>query len=400
MRDILFIIGSLQVGGAEKHLAAIAPRLIRKGWRPAIYSIEGYGPLCDELHAQGVKVYMPPIKRRGRSSPPMAVLRLMAASVHAFSIMVTRRPTIVHCFLPGAYLFGAPLALLARIRIRVMSRRSLNLYQHGRPGLRLAERILHHTVTAMLGNSRSVVRQLCEEEGVPPGLVGLIYNGVDVSRFCLPESRSTVRSALDLSPETVVLSMVGNLIPYKGHQDLLEALALASQTLQQDWRLLVIGRDDGIGQQLQAQAAALGLGDKIVFLGSRADVPQLLQASDVSLLCSHQEGFSNAILEGMAAGLPMIVTDVGGNAEAVLNGETGIVVPARDPAALAQAIARLVNDAGTRRTLGAAARERAISDFSIDRCVSRYDEFYRGLLEGKQPQEIGPTGMPASIGAQ
>jgi glycosyltransferase involved in cell wall biosynthesis len=278
-----------------------------------------------------------------------------------------------------------------------MSRRSLNVYQHNHPVLRLAERVLHRSVTAMLGNSRSVVRQLCEEEAVPSARVGLIYNGVDVSRFCVPESRPTVRSALGLSAETVVLSMVGNLIPYKGHQDLLEALALASPALLQDWRLLVIGRDDGIGQQLQAQAAALGLDDKIVFLGPRADVPELLQASDVGLLCSHQEGFSNAILEGMAAGLPMVVTDVGGNAEAVLDGETGIVVPPRDPGALAQAITRLVNDSAARQTLGSAARERAIAQFSIEQCVSRYDEFYRGLLEGKEPQEIGATRIPASV---
>jgi glycosyltransferase involved in cell wall biosynthesis len=396
MRDILFIIGSLQVGGAEMHLAALAPRLVRMGWRPAIYCIEGYGPISDELKAQGVTVHMPPLQRRERSSRPIAVLRLMAAAVHAFWIMVVRRPAIVHCFLPGAYLFGAPLALLARIRIRLMSRRSLNVYQKNYPGIASAERILHRSVTAMLGNSRSVVRQLVEEEGVPQRLVGLIYNGIDVSRFNLPDSRPKVRSALGLAPETVVLSMVSNLIPYKGHQDLLEALALAAPTFSQNWRLLIIGRDDGIGHLLQAQAVALGLADKIVFLGSRADVPQLLQASDVGLLCSHQEGFSNAILESMSAGLPMVVTDVGGNAEAVLNGETGIVVPPHSPGTLGQAITQLVNDASARRMFGAAARERAAAHFSIEQCVSRYDEFYRGLLEGKVPQDIGATRIAAS----
>ena len=203
-------------------------------------------------------------------------------------------------------------------------------------------------MTAILGNSRSVVRELSEMEGVPARRLGLIYNGIDVARFTDAGSRAATRAALGLGPQTLTLVIVGNLIPYKGHGDLLAALGQAAPRLPPDWRLLIVGRDEGIASSLQAQAAELGIGQKVCFLDTRNDVPEILNACDIGVLCSHQEGFSNAVLEGMASGLPMIVTDVGGNAEAVLDGECGIVVPPHDPARLADAIVRLANDPSLR----------------------------------------------------
>jgi glycosyltransferase involved in cell wall biosynthesis len=184
------------------------------------------------------------------------------------------------------------------------------------------------------------------------------------------------------------LIIVANLIPYKGHADLVQALAICRQRMPLDWCLLIVGRDDGIQEQLQRQIDIIGSADRIRFLGARRDVPALLAAADIGLLVSHQEGFSNAILEGMAAGLPMIVTDVGGNAEAVRHGETGLVVPARDPDQLAAAIVRLSNDAAARNAFGNAGRERVREYFSFASCVDRYDRLYRGLWRGDVPQQI------------
>ena len=138
---------------------------------------------------------------------------------------------------------------------------------------------------------------------------------------------------MGIGPQALTLVMVGNLIAYKGHGDLLVALGQAAPQLPPDWRLLIVGRDEGIASALQAQSVALGIDRNVLFLDTRNDVPDILNACDIGVLCSHQEGFSNAVLEGMAASLPMIVTDVGGNAEAVLDGECGIVVPAERSAA-------------------------------------------------------------------
>jgi glycosyltransferase involved in cell wall biosynthesis len=140
--------------------------------------------------------------------------------------------------------------------------------------------------------------------------------------------------------------------------------------------LLAVGRDDGIGSNLRQQADTLNLGKKVRFLGPREDVADLLRISDLGILCSHEEGFSNAILEGMAASLPMVVTDVGGNAEAVKNGTTGLVVAAHSPSELGTAILRLVKDAALRKRMGQAARNHVEQEFSLEACVEQYEKLY------------------------
>jgi glycosyltransferase involved in cell wall biosynthesis len=294
----------------------------------------------------------------------------------------------VHFFLPAAYLVGAPLAALAGSPIRVMSRRSLNAYQAVYPFVPAVERALHRTMTAVLGNSLSVVRELRDQEGVPASKLGLIYNGLDTSRFAQVEPSDQARAALGLPPGDFVMVTVANLIPYKGHADLLAALGRAQSGLPSNWRLLVVGRDDGIGTELKRLCTELGLGEHVDFLGARNDIPRLLAAADVGLLCSHEEGFSNALLEGMAAGLPMIATDVGGNAEAVIDQENGLIVPAKDPARLADAVLRLANDPPLRARLGAAARARVAQYFSLERCVDGYDALYRALLAGRPVSDV------------
>jgi glycosyltransferase involved in cell wall biosynthesis len=149
-----------------------------------------------------------------------------------------------------------------------------------------------------------------------------------------------------------------------------------------------VGRDDGIRGDLQDIAHATGISDRVRFLGVRRDVPRLLAAADVGVLCSHQEGFSNAILECMAAALPMVVTDVGGNGEAVLDGETGFVVPPRDPEALGQAILKLASEPALRTEQGKKARARVEAQFSIQACVSKYDRLYTALLTGEAVSEL------------
>ena len=128
-------------------------------------------------------------------------------------------------------------------------------------------------------------------------------------------------------------------------------------------------------------ALALELDKRIFWLGSRRDIPNLLSQADVGVLPSHEEGFSNAILEGMAAGLPMVVTDVGGNSEAVIDGETGFVVPSKDPKALAVALERLITDSEMRKSMGKAGRQRVEERFSLDSCVDAYEALFQEVLE-------------------
>jgi glycosyltransferase involved in cell wall biosynthesis len=257
----------------------------------------------------------------------------------------------------------------------IMSRRSLNHYQRSRALVARAERWLHGRMSLIAGNSRAVVRQL-ESEGVPAARLRLTYNGIELPPAPDAASRGRVRAALGMGPDALILVTVANLIPYKGHADLIEALALAAGDLPADWRLLCAGRDQGLGETLRGLTAARGLTDRVQWLGARNDVPDLLRAADIGILASHEEGFSNAVIEGMAAALPMIVTDAGGNAEAVVEGETGCVVAPRRPAELSRAILRLASDGELRARMGSAGRERVARHFTLARCVDQYEAMY------------------------
>jgi glycosyltransferase involved in cell wall biosynthesis len=386
---LLFVSLSLDVGGAERHLSSVLPGLVARGWPVSLFCMNRLGAYAPAVREQGVDVIGPPIERQPGQQGLIGRFRatVMAGS-RLSSTMRRLEPSIVHFFLPEPYLIGAPIALLRRVPICLMSRRGLNLYQRNWPGAGAIERRLHPQMTAVLANSRRVVADLVAE-GCAPARVGLIYNGVAITGLEPGMDREATRASLGLAPDDLVAIVVANLIPYKGHADILHALAGELARLPPNLKVVCIGRDEGARAGLEDLRARLGLDGRVHFLGVRNDVPALLAAADMSILASHEEGFSNAVIEAMAAGLPMVVSDVGGNAEAILDGETGLVVPSKAPAELGVAIRRLAGDDVLRRRFGAAARDRARDEFSLSACIDRYDALYRGLLAGRSLAEMG-----------
>jgi glycosyltransferase involved in cell wall biosynthesis len=260
-----------------------------------------------------------------------------------------------------------------------MSRRCLNVYHAKYPVLARVERSLHRFMRVILGNSRAIVEELALE-GAPRERLAFVPNGVNLERFATMLDRDTARARLGISSTATVAVDVANLNVHKGHADLLEGLAAARARLPDDFVVLCVGRDDGIGRDLAARADALGLGSMVRWLGSRSDVPDVLAAADFAVSASHQEGSSNAVLEAMAAGLPVVGTNVGGTPEAVAHGIHGRLVPARDPAALGQAVAELAGLSDARRVMGRAAAKRIAEEFSLAACVARYIAIYDSIL--------------------
>ena len=158
-------------------------------------------------------------------------------------------------------------------------------------------------------------------------------------------------------------------------------MAGTRERLGNSWRLVLVGRDEGIGADLRRQAEASGIGPNIVWLGERTDFCDLLAAADIGVLPSHQEGFSNSLIEKMAQGLPVVATRVGGNIDAIVDGESGCLVPVADPIALGAAICALYEDAGLRARIGAMARKRVCREFALDACVRRYLNLYCGIVD-------------------
>ncbi|MBL4890788.1 MAG: glycosyltransferase [Rhizobiaceae bacterium] len=368
--------------------------LARSGHDVSIYCLLRGAQLEREVLASGVKVRG--IAQRNdpsKLSRPVRVLALIFSAPLMFFSFLFRRPTIVHFFLPESYLVGAMMARAAGLSRLLMSRRSLNNYQLKRPKVAALERKLHGLMTAILGNSWRVVEQL-EGEGIKRGRLGLIYNGIDIKKFDQQSDQyRDIRSSFELDENSVVITIIANLIPYKGHSDLIEALASISNKMPANWALLVVGRDDGIGKDLAEQTKASGIADNVHFLGLREDVASILRASNIGVLCSHEEGFSNAILEGMAATLPMVVTEAGGNSEAVIDGVTGNVVPISDTEALGSAILKLASDPHLAKEMGVAGRQRVEQQFSLSSCVDRYEELYAGLMKGKSVADISGVGL-------
>lgn len=379
---ILFVIGSLEMGGTQRHLVQVASALDRRRWEPAIYCLVEKGILARDLEVLGIPVHLAWLanaRSLSSNSLPRRILRLFGIACSLIKELIFHRPFIVHFFLPENYAVGGLCARAVGCRNLVMSRRSLNNYQTRRPVLLHLERYLHRYMTRIVGNSRAVTAELLAE-GVPEAKLRLIYNGVDFASFSPSPSKIDARQKLEIPPNAWTMILVANLIPYKGHADLLDALSRIKKRLPNPWRLLCVGADHGPRAELRAYARELDLDENVLWLGVRTDVAALLAAADLGLLVSHEEGFANVILEGMAAGLPMIVTNVGGNAEAVLDGETGLVVPARDPERLGAAILTLAADPALSATFGEAGRQRVQHHFALDACIRRYESLYSELL--------------------
>jgi len=375
---ILAVIGTLDSGGCERHLLGVLPRLDKNTFEARVFTLTRRGALADEMERGGIRVE----SRRRASSPQrlslVARARGLCDSVASLARELRKfQPDIVHFFLPGSYVIGAPVALFSGYRRLIMSRRSLANYQRKHRVAGFLERKLHPRMSLLLGNSRTVVEQL---RGECPGSdrVELLYNGIEVGDVPSPAERRILRETLGVNDRTVALGILANLIPYKGHADLLRSCARVGPK-NSNWKLFVIGRDDGIGGELKALAASLGVAERVVFLGERSDARSLLVAMDVGVSASHEEGFSNAILEFMAAAVPVVATNVGGNAEAVVDGTTGFVVPAADHDRMAEAITRLLQDGELRERMGMAGNRVVREKFSLSACVTAYEAVYKRI---------------------
>jgi glycosyltransferase involved in cell wall biosynthesis len=386
---VLVVTSRLDIGGTEQHLLRVLPLLRRRGLDISLYVLERGGKLEEAMLREGVSV-SGPVRRMPRHLHALSTAFLLRRH------LLAEKPDILHVFLSEPYLVGS-LAACGQSLHRIMSRRSLNVYQRKHPMLARIERWLHAGSAALLGNSSAVVADLLGEGG-DPGKVGLIRNGLAMPASIDADRRRKAREQLQIPPESLVFAVNANLIPYKGHRDLFAALGRIRDRLPAAWHLVLIGRDDGLGESLRKMAKDHGFADRVKWLGERRDAQDLLAAADIFVLPSHEEGFSNSLIEAMGCSLPVVATRVGGNIDAVTHDATGLLVTPKEPAALGDALLRLSQDAGLRRRLGAAARARVMADFTIEDCVRRYFNLYAGaplyghvaiqdLIDGRHPPQ-------------
>ncbi|MFT3761959.1 MAG: glycosyltransferase [Pseudoxanthomonas sp.] len=262
--------------------------------------------------------------------------------------------------------------------VRISSRRDMGFNKS--PRMRLASRFLNHRYACVVAPANPILDGLVESEGLSRDRMLCIPNGVDTELFSPPSAkeRSRARQRLGIADETVAIGCLASLTPVKRHVDLLEAFAMV-RAKAPDTQLLLIG-EGPLREAIVAQAQGLGLGESIRLLGAVSDVRSAAAALDISVLSSSTEGMSNAILESMSCGLPVVATAVGGNPDLVEDGVNGLLAPAHAPEALAQCLLRLVESGELRLRFGQAGRHQIERAYSLDGMAASFDRLYRRLL--------------------
>ena len=291
-------------------------------------------------------------------------------------------PSLVHCHTGRANWLGGLAARWAGVPALTTRRMDRRVKRGWRTRL-LYGQLMRRAVAI----SPAVERRLLAA-GVPAQRIRLIWSAVDPERLRPGAPRAALRARLGLAEETRCVLVAANLVPRKGVDVLLEAIARLGPAARS---VLWIAGDGPERARLEAAAARLGVAERTHFLGHRNDVPDLLEACDVFVLPSRQEGLGVAALEAMARGRPVVASAVGGLAETVVPEETGLLVAPGDPAALAAALERLQGDPELARRLGSAGAKRVAEHFLAEQMVSAYEALYREILA-----EVGVTGRGES----
>jgi glycosyltransferase involved in cell wall biosynthesis len=374
---VLFAIGTLDLGGAERQLVELATGLDRTRFHPIICVLAEGGPLEPMLRGAGVEVRCLGFKgfRTGSRLHVFSAARML---FRLWRIMSQERPAIFHGFLFWAYMTGTVVARIARVPTVIASRRSLGFFKAGKWHYLFAERLVNRMTDLFIANSEAVREDVIAQERVPPGRIMVIYNGVDTTRYGGPDD-GAVRKELRVVSGPLV-AVVSNFIEYKGHAFFFEAWEALVRRYPSAVAVLV---GEGPGRaKWEERARVRGYANSIRFVGSRGDVARILASADLFVHPSLQEGCSNAVLEAMASSVPIVATAVGGNVEAIQDGVTGLLVPARDSKALEAAMARLLDDRDYARRLGTAARKAVEARHTVQRMVCAYEDVYERLAAG------------------
>ena len=377
---IVHVIHRFDVGGLENGVANLVNSLPMQEYRHAIVALTAVTPFRERVRVPGVQFI-------ALNKPPGHGAWIYPRLYRLFREL---RPAVVHTRNLAALEMTVP-AWIAGVPVRIHG-------EHGRDVGDLDGRSARHWwirrayrpfVGHYVALSTDLERYLVSRVGVARSRITQIYNGVDASRFAPAAVREPIEGGPFNDARLVVFGGVGRMAAVKDPVALARAfVALRMRSNSQHVRLMMIG-DGPLRSATLDVVRSAGLERDAWMPGERHDVPALLRGMDCFVLPSLGEGISNTILEAMATGLPVIATDVGGNRELVRHGDTGTLVPAADPQALADAMLGIVRDRAAARRAGTAGRARALAQFSLDGMVRRYRTLYDTLLRSSAARTSG-----------
>jgi len=365
---VLMFIQSLELGGSETQCVEVACQLAREGYSVTVGCLWTGGPLEKKLADAGVTCVVFPVP--GTLLRPNAILQMLKL----MAFIRKERFSVVHTNDLYSNLFAIPAAWLARVPVIVSSRRDMSRWWWYTPARRKILRRIQGLSTRVLVNSEAVRQDLITRDGFDPKRIAVVYNGIDLEKFTRPKvTRQQLLPGVPQGGKTIV--MVANMhAGSKGHGDLIEAARTVKQKFPEA-RFLLAG-DGEMRPFFEDQVRALGLAEMFVFLGHRTDIPQLLSCCDIGVLASKSEGLPNAVLEYLAAGLPVVATTVGGVPEIIENEVHGLLIPPEHPDALATALLRLLEDPQLCASLGKAGQERVRTRFNFPAVLESLRQLY------------------------
>jgi glycosyltransferase involved in cell wall biosynthesis len=362
---ILQLIPTLDPAGSEKQQTLLAQGLPRDQFEVEVCCLTRGGPYQADLARAGIPVTVigKPLK-----IDPGAMWKLVR-------LLRRRRPDVLHTWLAACNAYGRVAARLAGVPVVVATERCADVWK-GAYWFSI-DRWLARRTDRIVVNSRGVAR-FYQRHGIAPERMTLICNGVEPHRSNGVD-RDAIRRGLGLSPEHYVIGFAGRLAPQKRVADLIWAADIL-KVIRPNVQLLIVG-DGPSRARLERFAHDCHITDRVHFLGHRDDVAELLSAMDVFWLGSGYEGMPNAVMEAMAAGLPVVATNIPGTNELVVDGQTGFLVPVGDRAAFAQRTFTLMEDPDRARRLGDAGRRRVAERFTVQHMVDQHVHLYRELVE-------------------
>ena len=367
---VAYVVDNMRIGGTELNAVRTAERLDAGRFELSVICFQKEGPIAARYAAAGIPIEHFPI---GSLYAPRTMRQIVRLAGH----LREQRVAIVHCHDRYSDFVGVLGARLAGTPAIIASKRwGESLLRH-----RLTSAVAFHAAHRVLANSAGVVESLRREEHVSERRIALVPNFVDADAFEAPPASwvAAMRRELAIPAGARTIGIVASLRPVKDHPTLLRAIALLASR----WpmlRLVVVG-EGGSLEDLRRLAAELGLAETVVFAGLRPPTPSVHHLFEISVLCSRSEGFPNAVVEAMAAGRPVVGTDVIGIRDAVRANETGLLVPPADPAALADALDRLLSDPALRLAMGEAGRRRAAEEYHGDRVIATLESLYEEMVE-------------------
>lgn len=379
---VLFLIDSLRAtyGGAEQALIKIVRNLPPDRFRCSVATFN-INPKVDLKRIFSCPVHVFPLRKTYNWGAVKAAFSLR-------QLLRAERVSIVHTFFETADLWGGTISKLSGVPVLVSGRRDMGILRKRKH--QIAYRLVSRLADLVLPVSEEVRRFAISADRLDPQKVVTLYNGVELDEIKRAERDGTVLSELGIDLNRPVIATVANIRRIKGLDILLRAAAVVCKEFP-DALFLVVGHPnepDYVGQ-LERLRQELGLANNFVFLGGQRGVFSLLKQGEIFCLPSRSEGFSNALLEAMACGLPCVATNVGGNPEAIRDGQNGFIVRPDDPTAMADRILQLLRDPARARRMGECGRRVIEEQFTIEKMIGQLMAHYDQLLEKKNVPHVG-----------